>query len=1049
MLPAAPANEPHLHARLLAILAADVAGYSRLMALDDRATVAALDVGRAVFREEIAHYGGRVIDMAGDSVLAVFDTAAGAVNAALAVQRKIAINGASTPQIRRMQFRIGIHVGDVIEKADGTVYGDGVNIAARLEGLAEPGGLAVSQAVHGMVSRRVNAVFDDIGEQPFKHIAQPVRAYRLRSGALRFGRFELQIGERILLANGQPTALPANALDLLIALAERPGQFIGGQALVDSAWPGCALEDTDLPTSINTLRELFGTEVVTTVPGRGYRFTPPGDATASPAETASRTAATLPAPRGLRTNLHAELPALLGRSEDLASVGVLLERHRLVTIVGAGGTGKTRLAQALLVERRSAFTHGVCWVEMTSITDGTLLPGSIAAALGVQIGSGDPLAGLLAAVAPLTLLMALDNAEQVLTEVSLLAAALHEAAPGLRLVVTSQAPLKLACEQVYRLGALAVPQGPLPAAQALHFGAVALFTRCAQAADARFALTDTNASAVIELCRTLDGLPLAIELAAARAPMLGVQRLAASMRDRFKLLTSNRNRTAPARQQTLLATLEWSHSFLDKREAAVFRRLGVMVGSASLELIQQVVSDPDGTQAGQGVAGHGDLDAWAVLDVLGVLVDRSLVAVLNTDADLEISAATPPRYRLLESPRAYALERLAASGEQPALRQRHALAMAALFDAAWENYYGGSVGYEDWMHRLAPDLDNAREAFAWAASAGDTGSALAIAATLLRALPASQHAERMALADRCEALIGPAAPERLQQRAWAALCAQWGNTQKRRSHDAAIRALGLARALCAGADDAFPLYLVLCHLSKLAAAFGETDAVTAALDELQALEDPAWPPHRLIAGAVAQASIASSQGNVEQALRHTRNVVALDRARGANGTMSQLNLINSELAANDASAAARTGADLMATLVGTREEIGLAFARLNLTAAWLALGKVAQARVVAQAGWPQAARFEVQPYWADYLALLSALEGRPQTAARLAGFADAVYAARDERREPNEAAAMARTRALVRSAFSETESDRLHAEGAMLHDADIAALAFGSEQHAR
>jgi adenylate cyclase len=167
-----------LRQRLVAILAADAAGYSRLMSLDEHGTVAALDAARAVFRQRIEGSGGRVIDMAGDSVLAVFETAVGAVQAALAVQQQLAQAMAATPEAQRLRFRIGIHVGDVIEKDDGSVYGDGVNIAARLQALAEPGGVVVSQAVHGMVAR-VDAGFEDIGEQSVKNIARPVRAYRV------------------------------------------------------------------------------------------------------------------------------------------------------------------------------------------------------------------------------------------------------------------------------------------------------------------------------------------------------------------------------------------------------------------------------------------------------------------------------------------------------------------------------------------------------------------------------------------------------------------------------------------------------------------------------------------------------------------------------------------------------------------------------------------------------------------------------------------------------------------------------------------------------
>jgi len=172
-------SEPELKQRLAAILVADVAGYSRLMSTDDRATVKALDAARAVFRSQIESHHGRVIDMAGDSVLAVFETANGAVSAAIEIQRQVNALAESVPQDRRMCFRIGLHLGDVIEKADGTVYGDGVNIAARLEGLAEPGGITISDAVHGAVRGKVSAGFEDQGEQSVKNIVDPVHAYRV------------------------------------------------------------------------------------------------------------------------------------------------------------------------------------------------------------------------------------------------------------------------------------------------------------------------------------------------------------------------------------------------------------------------------------------------------------------------------------------------------------------------------------------------------------------------------------------------------------------------------------------------------------------------------------------------------------------------------------------------------------------------------------------------------------------------------------------------------------------------------------------------------
>ena len=637
-----PDDDPLIH-RLRAILAADAVGFTRLMAQDDRGTVALLERARGAFRREVEAAGGRLVDTAGDSVIASFESAGAAVRAAMATQARL---DAALP------FRIGVHLGDVIEKADGSVYGDGVNIAARLQALAEPGGVLISQAVHAIVAARQLALFDDLGEHRLKNLDQPVRIWAVRRaadvraadiragaqaraagvpGALRFGRFEIQPAERRLLVDGAPAALGARAFDLLLALAAQPGTLLTKNQLLDAVWPGLVVEENNLAAQISALRKVLGGDVIVTIPGRGYRFAARLDETApaSPGPLLRPAPAPPPPEAKLKTNLPHALPALLGRSEDLGVLGALIDQHTLVSIVGAGGMGKSLLTQHLLDARRSAYAHGVCWVELGTVTDAALLPGAVAAALGVQLGGNDALAALCGAVAPLQLLIALDNAEQLLDGVADLAQALLTAAPRLRLVVTTQATLKLPQEIVYRIGPLSVPSDPLPAAEALQYSAVALFAERARFADSRFALTDANAPAVIEVCRALDGRALAIELAAARAPMLGVQRLATSMQDRLRLLTASRNRNAPARQQTLLATMEWSHGFLDEPERAVFRRLAVFSGSGSLTMIQQVVADPAESDGAPG------LDEWEVLDALAQLVDRSLVSVLAGDGDTE------------------------------------------------------------------------------------------------------------------------------------------------------------------------------------------------------------------------------------------------------------------------------------------------------------------------------------------------------------------------------------------------------------------------------
>jgi predicted ATPase/DNA-binding winged helix-turn-helix (wHTH) protein len=841
---------------------------------------------------------------------------------------------------------------------------------------------------------------------------------------LRFGRFELQPRERRLLVDGRAAHLGARALDLLLALAERAGQLVDKNTLIDLVWPGLIVQENNLPAQMSVLRKLLGEDVIATIPGRGYRFVARLETAAEPPPPAPAQA------RGpaLRTNLPAELTPLIGRGGALAELGELIDRHRLVSVVGAGGIGKSLLTQHVLAARRGAYAHGVCWIDLAAVTDAAALPGAAAAALGAEGGHGEALAALVSAVSSLTMLLALDNAEHLLADVASLCHALHDAAPGLRLVVTSQAPLRLASEQVYRIGPLAVPDVALPAAEALGFGAVALFAERARAVDRSFHVSDANAATVIDICRTLDGLPLAIELAAARAPRLGPSRLRAALHERFAVLTQGRNRAAPERQRTLRAALEWSFDLLTPREQQVFRRLGVVAGSASLALIQQVLLEPG-----------GEPDAWALLDDLDTLVDRSLVALSPSGDDDE------PRYRLLETPRAYALERLERAGEREALRRRHAFAVAALFDAAYDDYFSGRIGVDDWLRRCEADFDNGRDALHWARAAGETDVALRIGATMLRALPPSLHAERLALADACEASIVPSAPQQLQMKAWLELSCALADSQKARGRRAAEHALALARRLDAQQSDHFILYHALSRAASAAAQAGDLAAASALLDQLLRIEDPSWPAQRLLWGTEAAQWVARMRGDSAEGLRRGRRLLALDRERGSHAALATSNLIDAELAGGDAAAAARLGTTLVESLLRTRHEYNLAFARVNLLAALLTLDDVAQAGPVAHAAWAKAAIFDGQHAVTAYLALFCALDGRPRAALKLAAYSEAIYAARGEARECNETTATLRARSLARRAVDDATFTRLHAEGATMRDGEVEAIAFGVE----
>ncbi len=883
-----------------------------------------------------------------------------------------------------------------------------------------------------------------------QHRRSPATTRRMPDPAsnLCFGRFELQPRQRRLLVDGRDAGLGGRALDVLIVLAQRAGQLVSRNELIDLAWPGLVVEENNLSVQISALRKVLGGAIIATVPGCGYRFTSPvqtpqaSDPIApAPAQAQAQAraqaqaqaqvqgqaqAAAAPASPKLPTHLPATLPPLIGRDDDLAALGVLIDQHRLVSVVGAGGIGKTLLAQHLLAGREHNHAHGVCWIELAPVSDASALPGAIAAAVGVRVGGGDdPLAALARALAPLDVLIALDNAEHLLADAAALADALHRLAPKLRLLMTSQAPLKLAAERVLRLGPLAVPPGPMPAQQALAFGAVALFVERAQAADARFVLSDAAAPAVISLCQALDGMALAIELAAARAPTLGVQRLASAMDERLRVLTSSRNRNAPARQQTLRAALEWSHALLDEREQVVLRRLAVVAGSASLELIQRI-------------AVCARFNEWDVLDALDLLVERSLVAVLAVAAD------QAPRYRLLESPRTYAREQLQAAGELEPVQRAHAFAVRDLLTAMRDERDAGLVPYDNNRDAARADADNARDAFGWARAAGQAALALEIGGLRLHLLPTEAVAQRLALCDAVEALLTAELPAAQQAQAWYEVGFAMSNARRRRSLVAAQRAVEIVR----GAPDGFAgsqrlLAMALCSVAVAAATLRDEATARNAMAQVLELERADWPLPSQRRSLEAQFFVQQMLGNAAEMVQLAQRCVALDRRVGMSSKTSILWLADAQLACGDAAASVATGRELLAQLEGSRNVQGLAYARMNLAAVHLTQGDLTHARPLLEAGWLQTQVLDfMRPYFADYLALLSALDSRPGAAAWLCGYADAAYVAFEDARQPNEAAAIERARHLARAALGDAEFERLQAEGARSSGDAAAALAF-------
>src|SRR6202043_1559073 len=395
------------------------------------------------------------------------------------------------------------------------------------------------------------------------------------------------------------------------------------------------------------------------------------------------------------TRLPAQLTSFVGRDAEGTQLRELLAQNRVVTLTGAGGVGKTRLAIQVAAAMAGEFSDGVWYVGLAPITDPELVAVTVARALGLPDQPGrSTMDSLLRFVRDRQMLVVLDNCEHLLDASAELVVALLSGAPGLALLATSREAIGVAGEVSWRVPSLSLAND-----------AVELFSDRARNARPGFTLSDDNAATVGEICARLDGVPLAIELAAARVRALSPAEILDSLHDRFRLLTGGA-RTAVRRQQTLRASVDWSHALLTEPERVLFRRLAVFLGGFDLA-------------AAQAVAGGGEVERYQVLDQLTLLVDKSLVVADDT------GGAT--RYRLLEMVRQYALERLGESGEADAVRTRHRdyyTALAALLDAP-----AGS-DYEQRVEQAEIDIDNLRAAFGWSRENSDVDLALALASSL-------------------------------------------------------------------------------------------------------------------------------------------------------------------------------------------------------------------------------------------------------------------------------------------------------------------------------
>jgi predicted ATPase/DNA-binding winged helix-turn-helix (wHTH) protein len=520
-----------------------------------------------------------------------------------------------------------------------------------------------------------------------------------------FGPFRLRPARHLLLKGARPVPIGSRALEILIALVDRAGELVTKDRLVTQAWPHSIVEESSLRAQIAALRKVLQdspekSRYIVAVPGRGYRFV----------ATTSRKEGSLDSkPAPARTNpLPVGIASVIGRAETIRVLSGRLKRCRFVTVVGHGGVGKTTVAVATAAEISGLYRDGVCFLDTTLVEPG-LLPSALASALRVSIISDSMLDDLAAHLQQKQVLIVLDNCERIADAAARASERILQCAPDVHILATSREPLRAEGESVYRLPPLDTPPAAagLSAAQALTFPSVELFVERAAARIEAFTLCDADAPIVGDICRQLDGIALAIELAAGRVDAFGLRGIAERLDDRFRLLKGGR-RTALPRHQTLAATLDWSYDVLPESEKLILRRLAVFAGGFTFDSAAALSTGTDTYSAD-------------ILDGMANLISRSLVA-----ADVN---RVPPRYRLLDTTRAYARERLIESGEWSNVSLAHASHYRQVFERALDEWELRDP--VEWLADYVCETDNLRAALNWAFSAARDpalGVALTVAA---------------------------------------------------------------------------------------------------------------------------------------------------------------------------------------------------------------------------------------------------------------------------------------------------------------------------------
>jgi predicted ATPase/DNA-binding winged helix-turn-helix (wHTH) protein len=827
------------------------------------------------------------------------------------------------------------------------------------------------------------------------------------------GKFKLDPASAALTHDGNPTGLGPRGVAVLVALVERAEEYVSKATLLQAAWPNVVVEEGNLPVQIAAIRRILaadgGEDWIETLPRRGYRFV-------GPVRKLTNDPPVSPATR--RSNLPAPHTSFIGRERELVEIKRLLPSKRLITILGAGGIGKTRLALQVAAEVVDAYRDGVWIAELGSIRDPTLVSATVCQLLGVADKAGKPSAeSLCAYLKSRELLLVLDNCEHLVDACARLANALLRETKETAIIATSREPLRLPGEQSYSLQPLSLPEVQSP--EAIRSSeAVQLFVERVQQHLAGFELTADREPAVAEICIHLDGIPLALELAAARTRSLSVEQISARLADRFRLLTGG-SRTALPRQQTLRATLDWSYDLLTEDERVVLRRLSVFPGSFAVEAASAVASDQR-------------IDDYAVIDLVAQLVSRSLVI-----ADTSTRGAY---YRLLETMRAYALEKLVETGEFENCKRRHAEYVRDFFAPApddWLRKPGAA-----WRAKYEPHLADIRAAFesTLGGACAPIGISLAGASGVLFA-SLGLFEEGIQCCERAMACIDSSTPLTDQARLWHWFGRLVDKTPAR-SRTAFERSADLYRQL----GDRLGLGLSLARLARALTYMGKFKEAEAALAEARPHLEASGLPMVLDFYFYSLAFLKSHAGEYRAARDNYERSLAINRTLGDEFAVlgAMANIANTDWALGDLDAALASFRDLIAlaraSSLSTNRLLG--YALMKLGSVLTERGELTEALFALREGAPLVREDGSMWVFLDDLALRLACAGKLADAARLAGYADSVHAAKAATRSGLTLRLRGRLMALLHEELSADDLARLLAEGAKLSEDEACRLAL-------